>query len=63
MKRPGQTFLLHAALVAGAVVTVTPLAWMISASLMPQGEANTFPPRLFPSRPTLSHYQELVARS
>jgi multiple sugar transport system permease protein len=62
MKRRGSAILLHAALVAGAAVTVTPLAWMISASLMPSGEANTFPPRLLPSRPTLSHYQELFTR-
>ena len=62
MKRRLPAVLLHAALVAGAVVTITPLAWMVSASLMPTGEANTFPPRLLPSRPTLSHYRELFLR-
>ena len=32
---------------------------MISASLMPQGEATAFPPRLVPSRVTLDHYRSL----
>jgi multiple sugar transport system permease protein len=62
VKKRGPSILLHAALVAGAAVTLTPLAWMISASLMPTGEANTFPPRLLPSQPTLSHYRELFTR-
>jgi multiple sugar transport system permease protein len=61
-RRGPATLLLHAALLAGAAVTVTPLAWMVSASLMPTGEANTYPPRLLPSRPTLSHYEELFTR-
>ena len=62
MKRPGPALLLHLLLVAGAVVTLIPLAWMVSASLMPAGEANTFPPRLLPSAPTLGHYGELFTR-
>ena len=51
--------LIHALLVLGAVATVIPLAWMVSASLMPQGEATTFPPRLVPSRVTFEHYSSL----
>jgi len=62
VKRPGPALLLHLLLVAGAVVTLIPLAWMVSASLMPAGEANTFPPRLLPSAPTLGHYGELFTR-
>lgn len=62
MKRPGATLLLHGLLLAGAAVTIAPLAWMISASLMPTGEANTFPPRLLPSAATLAHYRELFTR-
>ncbi len=52
---------IHALLVAGAIVTVIPLAWMMSASLMPQGEATSFPPRLIPSRVTFDHYRTLFA--
>jgi multiple sugar transport system permease protein len=51
--------LIHLALVIGAVVTVVPLLWMVSASLMPQGEATAFPPRMTPSRVTLEHYRAL----
>jgi multiple sugar transport system permease protein len=53
------SLLLHAILVAGAALTVAPLLWMLSASFMPAGEANTSPPPLLPSRPTLAHYREL----
>ena len=62
MKRALHDLTLHAALVAGALLTLAPLAWMVSASLMPTGEANTAPPRLWPSAPTLAHYVELFTR-
>ena len=52
-------FLIHLALIVGAIVTVIPLAWMISASMMPQGEATSFPPRLIPSHVTFEHYRSL----
>ncbi|HEX7707668.1 MAG TPA: carbohydrate ABC transporter permease [Thermoanaerobaculia bacterium] len=55
----GALFLIHLALVIGAVVTVVPLLWMVSASLMPQGEATAFPPRMIPSRVTFEHYRAL----
>ena len=56
--RPG-TLLLNAALVAGAALTVAPLLWMLSASFMPTGQANSSPPPLLPSRITFEHYVEL----
>jgi multiple sugar transport system permease protein len=59
MKRAGP-LLINLALVTGAVVTLVPLLWMISASLMPTGEATAFPPRLLPSRVTFAHYRELL---
>jgi multiple sugar transport system permease protein len=64
MSEPGKrsivpSLLIHALLLLGAVATVIPLAWMVSASLMPQGEATTFPPRLVPSRVTFEHYSSL----
>jgi multiple sugar transport system permease protein len=62
VKRLLVRFAIPAALFAIAVVTVAPLAWMICASLMPTGEANSFPPRFLPSRPTLAHYGELFTR-
>jgi len=59
--RPGQ-LLLYAALLLGAVFSLAPMVWMLSASLMPTGEANTYPPRLFPSRITFEHYTALFTR-
>jgi multiple sugar transport system permease protein len=52
----------HGALAAAAVLTLLPLLWMVSASLMPTGEASMVPPRWLPSAPTLAHYHELFAR-
>ncbi len=53
---------LHAALLLGALVTLTPLAWMVSASLMPAGDANVFPPHFLPRRITFEHYVALFTR-
>ncbi|HEY2774716.1 MAG TPA: carbohydrate ABC transporter permease [Candidatus Binatia bacterium] len=49
-------------LVVAAALTLFPLLWMLSASLMPSGEALSIPPRLLPSAPTLEHYRDLFAR-
>ncbi len=51
--------LIHLALIIGAIATIIPLAWMVSASFMPAGEATKFPPRLIPSHITLEHYRGL----
>ena len=52
--------LVNGALIATALATLFPLLWMISASLMPAGEALSLPPRLLPSRPTLDHYRAIL---
>ena len=57
-----ERLLIYAALTAGLVLTLAPLLWMLSASLMPAGEASVYPPRLLPSRVTLEHYVSLFAR-
>lgn len=62
MRRRGGTLLVHAALVAGAVLALTPLVWMVSASLMRPGEASGFPPPFLPSRPTFHNYADLFTR-
>jgi multiple sugar transport system permease protein len=62
MKRALPSLLLHAGLVAMAVLTLAPLLWMVSASFMGPGEANTFPPPLLPKSPTLEHYVVLFTR-
>jgi multiple sugar transport system permease protein len=54
--------LLYSLLLIGAVMALLPMVWMVSASLMPSGEASSFPPRFFPSRVTLDHYLDLFTR-
>src|SRR5439155_7122856 len=53
----------HVVLIAGALATLTPLVWMVSASLMPTGQANTFPPQLLPREVTWAHYRDLFTRA
>ena len=63
MKKPtAGTILLHAGLIAGAAITLMPLFWMVAASFMSPGEANSLPPRLLPQEPTLENYTALVTR-
>jgi len=58
----GRGVIVNLALVVGAVMTLTPLLWMVSASFMPTGEATLYPPPLLPSAPTLVHYRDLFSR-
>ena len=54
--------LLHVALIAGGLVTLFPLLWMFSASLMSNGEATTYPAHVIPHAPTLEQYRALFVR-
>lgn len=58
---PG-AILLYALLIGGAVLAMLPMIWMVSASLMPSGEAATYPPKLLPSTVTFEHYRALFTR-
>ena len=60
--RETERALLYAALVFGLVLTLAPFLWMLSASLMPAGEASLYPPRLLPSEVTFAHYDSLFSR-
>ena len=62
MKRAAAGVPLHAAVIALAALTLTPLVWMVSASLMPSGEATTMPPPFLPRHVTFAHYLELFTR-
>jgi len=63
MTRPVAGVLVNALLLGGATMTVWPLLWMVSVSLMSPGEASTFPPPLLPVRPTVANYRELFAHA
>ncbi|HSJ06733.1 MAG TPA: carbohydrate ABC transporter permease [Longimicrobiales bacterium] len=54
--------LIYGLLLLGCVIAVTPMIWMVSASLMETGAANQYPPRLFPERVTFEHYHALFTR-
>jgi multiple sugar transport system permease protein len=54
--------LLYALLIIGALLSLFPMVWMVSASLMPTGQASTFPPHFFPTRVTFEHYVALFTR-
>jgi len=50
---------LNAVLLAGALLSLVPLLWMVSASFMPAGQANQVPPKLLPDPPVTTHYLEI----
>jgi multiple sugar transport system permease protein len=56
-----QVLAINVALAAVAALTLFPLVWMVSASLMAPGETIAFPPPLVPAAPTLANYRELFA--
>jgi multiple sugar transport system permease protein len=62
MRRVAVTAAVYVLLIGGAALTLLPLLWMVSASLMPTGEATTLPPRLLPSVVTFEHYRALFSR-
>ena len=62
MRRSVASLVLHGAIGLLAVSALLPLLWMVSASLMPTGEATAVPLRWLPSRPTLEHYRALFER-
>ncbi|MGA8809110.1 MAG: carbohydrate ABC transporter permease [Thermoanaerobaculia bacterium] len=62
MTRGGRSLVVHTLLVAGGLLTLFPLLWMLSASFMASGEATTFPPHLIPHAPTFAQYRSLFLR-
>jgi multiple sugar transport system permease protein len=62
MNSRASTLALNTGLFLLAVITLTPVAWMVSASFMAPGEASTTPIHFFPMHPTLEHYKALTER-
>lgn len=54
--------LLYTLLIIGAFLAMLPMVWMVSASLMPSGQASTYPPHFFPTKVTFAHYTDLFTR-
>lgn len=55
-------YLVIAIAIVIAIITFLPFLWMVSASFMPTGMANTYPPKLIPQKFDLSHYEILFSR-
>jgi multiple sugar transport system permease protein len=62
MSTRGATWLVNGALWLLAAVTLFPLLWMLSVSLMPTGASNSYPPPILPATVTLEHYRDLFAQ-
>ena len=48
--------LAHAVLMAGALLMVLPMLWMLVTSFKPAAEIALWPPRFLPQAPTLANY-------
>lgn len=57
-----QAWAVNGALLLIAAVSLAPLAWMISVSFMPAGQASAFPPPLLPEGATADNYRALFER-
>jgi len=62
MMRRARKYILYIVLTAVAALTFAPLAWMVSASLMPTGQASSLPIRVLPDGATLAHYRDIFTR-
>jgi multiple sugar transport system permease protein len=60
--KQASTYALYGVLILLAGMTLAPLLWMVSASLMPTGQANSFPPSFLPKPVTFEHYLSLFTR-
>ena len=62
MTRRSNSAVVHGLLIAGGLLTLFPLLWMLSASFMSNGESTIFPPHLVPHAATLAQYRALFLR-
>ncbi len=54
--------IIYTLLALTSAVTLIPFIWMLSASLMTDGAASTFPPKFFPSEIVLTQYETLFTK-
>lgn len=62
MKPRAEPWLVNGALIVIVLVTLFPLVWMVSVSVMAPGEASTSPPPVLPASPSLAAFRELFHR-
>ena len=63
MRSPIASAVVNGLLIGLAVISLFPLAWMVSVSFMSPGAASALPPPLIPASPTLANYRELFGRA
>ncbi len=61
MKKTHKLFL-YVILISTVAITLSPIVWMLSVSLMPAGASSTYPPPFLPDDVTLEHYGSLFTR-
>src|SRR5262245_37212738 len=59
LRRRMGTLLLNLAVAIGAIITVTPLVWMVSSSFKPLNEIYRYPPTIIPDNFTTANYNRL----
>ena len=63
MRHGLQAPLINGLLLAAAALSLFPLLWMVSVSLMPAGASGSYPPPLVPDHATLDNYRQLFGRA
>lgn len=62
IKNTSQKGSLYLLMIPAMILTLAPFIWMVSVSLMPEGGANQFPPRLLPKEISWEHYRRLFGQ-
>lgn len=63
MRRRAKALAVNGALAVLALLSLGPILWMVSVSLMAPGEASASPPPLLPRQATLDNYRQLFAQA
>jgi ABC-type glycerol-3-phosphate transport system permease component len=61
--RSGGKGLVYLAVIGVALIMILPFYWMIITSVMPVQDIQSFPPKFFPNRITLSHFMEAFTKA
>jgi ABC-type glycerol-3-phosphate transport system permease component len=63
MSARGRAAVRYAILAVATVIAVVPILWTLTTSLKTQVDAQSYPPRIVPSAPTLDNYRQLFSSS
>jgi len=60
LRTRGLALLIHLVLIAGSIIVLIPLAWMLSTSLKDPGDVFLFPPKWIPDPVQWGNYQKAL---